>query len=46
MSSKNFWKQVEENKKIVKSWPEWMQRIVITSETCSTGKFIKRGKLK
>jgi hypothetical protein len=44
MRDKFFWKQVEENKKIVKTWPKWMQNIVITAETCSTGKFIKNDK--
>ena len=39
---KKFWKRVEENKKIVKSWPKWMQQIVITAETAHTGKFIKK----
>lgn len=41
MNKKLFWKIVKQNKKIVKSWPKWMQRIVITAESASTGRFIK-----
>ena len=41
MKSKDFWKIVEENKKQVATWPKWMQKITISAETCSTGKFIK-----
>ena len=41
MNWKKFWEQVERDKKIVKTWPRWMQDIVITSKTCMNGKFIK-----
>lgn len=37
---KLFWKQVEIDKAIVKTWPKWMQQIVITARTCNTGRFL------
>lgn len=37
----DFWTQVAIDKAIVLTWPEWMQKIVITAESASTGKFIK-----
>lgn len=35
----------EENRKIVASWPKWMQEISITAETASTGNFIKKWRI-
>lgn len=40
MSCSNFWKTAKENLEEVKTWSKWMQKIVITAETASTGKFI------
>lgn len=40
MKDKKFWNTVKRNKELVKTWPKWMQKIVITAENCSTGKFI------
>lgn len=39
--SKEFWATVKRCEETVKTWPQWMQDIVITAETASTGKFIK-----
>lgn len=36
-----FWETVDMNKSIVSTWPEWKQRIVISAESASTGRFIK-----
>ena len=41
MNSKKFWEIVEIDRQIIATWPEWMQRIVITAETASTGRFIR-----
>lgn len=38
---RRFWQQVKEDRLIVATWPEWMQRIVITAKTVSTGNFIR-----
>lgn len=40
MTSKKFWEIVEKDRKIVSTWPLWMQRITITAESASTGEFI------
>ncbi len=42
-NEESFGAMVERDRCIVTTWPEWMQRIVITAETAITGKFI-RGK--
>lgn len=39
--NKIFRERIKQNRKIVKSWPQWMQNIVISAETVMTGKFIK-----
>lgn len=39
-----FDERVVFNQGIVSTWPAWMQRIVITAETASTGKFIDEDK--
>jgi len=36
----DFWKIVKENEDMVKMWPKWMQKIVITAEAANTGRFI------
>ena len=41
MEKDKFWETVQKDKDTVKLWPQWMQDIVITAQTCSTGKFIK-----
>lgn len=41
MKNKRFWEIVEEDKRIVETWPLWMQRIEITAESVSTGNFIR-----
>ncbi len=38
---KEFWEQVEKNKKEVATWPEWKQRIIITAETAGNGQYYK-----
>lgn len=37
----SFWGVVEMDRKIVQSWPQWMQNYVITAEAASTGRFIR-----
>lgn len=39
---KKFWKIVEKDREIVSKWPLWMQMMVITAESASTGKFINK----
>ena len=41
MDSKSFWETVEQNRKTVAMWPEWMQNIIITAEAANTGRFIR-----
>jgi hypothetical protein len=45
-NNKALWKTVKQDQEIVKSWPKWMQQIVITAKTCSTGRFLKCSKEK
>lgn len=38
-----FWSMVEEDKRIVATWPQWMQDITITAQAAMTGHFIRGG---
>ncbi len=41
LAKAKFKATIKRCKETVATWPEWMQRIVITAETASTGKFIR-----
>jgi len=43
MKKKNklFWERVEQDKREVNKWSKFKQSIVISSETCETGRFIR-----
>ncbi len=43
-SNKDFWNTVKKCQETVSTWPPWMQNIVITAESASTGKFIRTDK--
>ncbi len=41
MNKKQFLKIIKEDAKIVKKWPKWKQKYVISAEAAMTGEFLK-----